>query len=194
MHKLSLSVSPLNIISFKANPQKVSGQKRSNGNENPISRKGETMNLIKATFIAGLGIGLRLLFEIFDGDFVFETAGKQGKKMVDKSRNSASAAKKQLLTVGAAGALIAAGISGFALLYTLYKAPKIAYDSKVNTFKKSKEMDVYIKSNEAEQNIYSQMSEQAKIADDEQRDKLKGQFMQMQKAKNKVPDFIQFKS
>ena len=202
---MSLSVTPYCYIPFKSQPQQASvsfGQHNADikENKNPISRKGETMNLIKATFLGGLALGGRLLFEIFDGDFVFETAEKGAKKLVDKSgklidqnKKQISKNRKDLLYFGATAGLIAAGISGFALLYTMLNAPKIAYKGKVNAFQKGKEMDVYIKANEAEQNIYTQMSEKAKTADDEERDKLKEQYMQMKLAKNQVPNFIQVK-
>ena len=75
----------------------------------------------------------------------------------------------------------------------MLNAPKIAYNSKVNTFKKSKEMDVYIKANEAEKSIYTQMNEKAKSADQDEKDKLKEQYQQMRIAKNQVPDFIKLK-
>ena len=72
----------------------------------------------------------------------------------------------------------------------MYKAPKIAYDTKINTFSKTKDMDVYIKGNEIEKDLYSQMNEQAKSATDAEKEKLKEQYLVMQTAKNRVPDFI----
>ena len=80
-------------------------------------------------------------------------------------------------------------IGGFALLYTLFKAPDINYKGNVNAFKKGKDMDVYIKGNSAEKEIYTQMNEKAKNASPEEKAKLKEQYMLMQKAKNRVPDF-----
>lgn len=201
---MSLSVTPYSNITFKSqNTQQSPSQPKNTTQreaQNPISRKGETMNLIKATFLGGLALGLRLLGEIFDGDFVFETAEKGAKKLVnksgkliDKNQKQISQHKKDLLYLGATAGLIAAAISGFALLFTILNAPKIAYKSKVNSFQKGKEMDVYIKANQAEQNIYTQMSEKAKTADDDERNKLKEQYMQMKLAKNQVPSFIQIK-
>ena len=43
--------------------------------KNPISKAGEKANLVKATFLAGLGFGIRVLFELMDGDFIFEKLG-----------------------------------------------------------------------------------------------------------------------
>ena len=51
-------------------------------------------------------------------------------------------------------------------------------------------MDVYIKGNEAEREILTQMNEKAQNADDKEKAKLKEQYLQMQMAKNRVPDFV----
>lgn len=176
--------------------------------DNPISRKGEVMNLIKTTFVGGLVLGGKLLLELVeDGDFVLDKAWEYSKKSTkattqkerDKIANELKQEKdkiksKQILrTIGAFVALIAAGLCGFALLYTAYNAPKIKYDSKVNTFKKSKEMDVYIKANEAERELYEQLDEKAKNADIQEKEQLKTQYMQMKNAKNQVPDFVNLK-
>ena len=100
---------------------------------------------------------------------------------------------KVLKSVGIFIALIAAAISGFALLYTAFNAPKISYNSKVNAFKKGKEMDVYIKANEAERELYTQLDVKAKNSTPEEKEQLKTQYMQMRNAKNQVPDFVQLK-
>jgi hypothetical protein len=98
--------------------------------------------------------------------------------------------KKAISGVGIWAGLIMMFVGGFAMLYTLFNAPKIKYNSKVNAFTKSKDMDVYIKGNEAEREILTQMNEKAKNADDEEKSKLKEQYIQMKAAKNRVPDFI----
>lgn len=196
---MSLSVSPLNTIPFKASAQKPSQSKAnsSNDNQNPVSRKGEAANLVKATFIGGLALGGRLLWELLDtgdgADFLFETAGKKARKIVDKTHKGASANKRALLWLGATVGIIAAAVSGFAMLYTMANAKKIAYESKVNTFQKGKEMDVYIKANEAEREIYTQLSDKAKTSDEAEKEELKEQYMQMRMAKNQVPDFVKLK-
>lgn len=84
-------------------------------------------------------------------------------------------------------------IGAFAMLYTIFKAPKINYEGNINAFKKGKDVDVYVKGNSAEKEIYTQMNEKAKQADKEEKAKLKEQYMQMQMAKNRVPDFIDLK-
>lgn len=198
---MSLSISSISLnnpslrkVSFGAaeKPHQSKNSKPVDGN--PISRKGETMNLIKATFLGGLALGARLLWELFDGDFLFEHAEQAGTKLVDKNKAGVKGSKRLLLRAGATVGILAAAISGFALLYTMLNAPKIAYKGKVNTFTKQKEMDVYINANEVEKNIYTELSEKAKTADDAERDKLKEQYMQMKMAKNEVPDFVNVKT
>lgn len=183
-----MKISPVqnNLYSFKANPNKK------DNNANPISQKGEKALLVKGTFVAGLGLGARLLFELMDGDFIFETLGNKAEK-INKKNKGLSPNKKFLTGLGIWAGLIMMFIGGFAGLYTLFKAPKIKYDSKVNTFQKSKDMDVYIKGNAVEKELYTQMNEKAKTADSEEKAKLQEQYMQMQMAKNKVPDFVKLK-
>ncbi len=52
-------------------------------------------------------------------------------------------------------------------------------------------MDVYIKGNSVEKELYTQMNEKAKTADADEKVKLKDQYLKMQIAKNKLPDFVQ---
>ena len=174
------------------------------GDDNPISRKGEVMNLIKTTFIGGLGLGGYLLLELVeDGEFVLDSMFDYSKKLASDNkkeverikqeiRNKQKVAKnnKILKTIGIFAALIAVGISGFALLYTAFHAPKIAYESKVNAFQKGKEMDVYIKANDAERELYEQLDEKAKNATPEEKEQLKEQYLKMKNAKNQVPDYV----
>ncbi|CDE60130.1 unknown [Fusobacterium sp. CAG:439] len=178
-------------ISAINNSSSFTQQKQPSKNDNnPISKSGEKAKLTKAAFIAGLGIGAKLLFEVMDGDFVVDTLGNKAGKIVDKQHRNVSKNKKTLLAIGAWAGLVAAFIGGFALLYTLFKAPNINYEGNVNAFKKGKDMDVYIKGNKVEKELYTQMNEKAKTANKEEKAKLKDQYMIMQKAKNRVPDFI----
>lgn len=193
---MNLSISPINKISHSrvyfvaSKPPKKDNNIDTDADKNPISRSGETMTLIKATFLGGMALGARLLWELFDGDFLFEHAGNTASKIVDKNRKEVTGYKRDLLKVGATAGLLVAAVSAFALLYTMLNAPKIAYKGKVNSYTKGKEMDAYVQANKVEKNIYSQMSEKAKTADEEERDKLKEQYMQMKMAKNQVPNFI----
>ena len=158
--------------------------------KNPISRAGETMNLLKATFLGGLVLGARLLFELFDGDFLFETAGKGANRLINGAGGSAKSTSQFLRTCGGAVGLIVAGISGFAILYTMLNAPKIAYESKINTVRKRQETDVYIQANKAEKEIYNEINKRAENADEDEKQKLRENYQTMRLAKNNVPDFL----
>lgn len=158
--------------------------------KNPISKAGEKTNLAVATFVGGLGLGAKLMFEIFDDGFVFDDLGRAASKYVNKNHKGLSGAKKELFIVGTAISFIAAAIGGIALLYTMYNAPKINYEGNVNAFKKGKDMDVYIKGNKVQKEILTQMNDKAKNADKQEKQKLKEQYMKMRMAKNKVPDFV----
>lgn len=185
-------VSPISnsFYSFEANPTSKSNKKNPDQDKNPVSKAGEKANLVKATFIAGIGIGARLLFELMDGDFVGENLTNTAGKIVQKQHQNASKNKKILMFLGATAGLLGLFIGGFALLYTLFKLPSINYNGNINTFKKKKEMDVYIKGNNIEKNLYTQMNNKAKTANSEEKEKLREQYTKMQMAKNKVPDFI----
>ena len=178
-----MRVGAINNYSFTASAPS------SKQDQNPISKTGEKAKLTKAAFVAGLGLGAKLLFEFMDDDFIVDTLGNKAGKIVDKQHKNVKGNKKFLLKLGAWAGLIMAFIGGFALLYTLFKAPDINYKGNVNAFKKGKDMDVYIKGNSAEKEIYTQMNEKAKNASPEEKAKLKEQYMLMQKAKNRVPDF-----
>lgn len=178
-------------ISAINNSYSFTQQKQTSKNDNnPISKTGEKAKLTKAAFVAGLGLGAKLLFEILDGDFVVDTLGDQAGKIVEKQHKNATKNKKTLLALGAWAGLVMAFIGGFAILYTIFKAPNINYNGNVNAFKKGKDMDVYIKGNKIEKELYTQMNEKAKNADKEEKAKLKEQYLQMKKAKNQVPDFV----
>ncbi len=186
------------------NQTKARVEKTSDGN--PISRKGEAMKLVAATFVGGLAVAGRLLFELADsGDLLVEIFSKKAQKVsadptkMFNEKELLREAKKEvknkkvLNSIGAFAGLVAAFFAGFALLYTAFNAPKIAYESKVNTFKKSKEMDVYIKSNEAEKELYTQLDNKAKTSTTEEKTQLKEQYLKLKNAKNEVPDFVKLK-
>lgn len=190
-----MNISPVsyNTYSFGASDTKSQNVPQKNTDKNPISKKGEKAKLIQVTFLGGLAVGARLLFELLDGDFIFNEMANKAEKIVDKQHKNATGGMRALLGLGAFAGLVAMFVGGFALLYTLFKAPKINYDGNVNAFKKSKEMDVYTKTNEVEKELYTQMNEKAKNADDEEKAKLKEQYLLMQKSKNQVPEFVNLK-
>jgi len=180
------SINNVETIHFSAQHKK---HKRAQ-DKNVITQKGEAALLAKGTFIAGLALGGKLLFEIFEDSTILEDTAEKAEELVNRNHKHLKGGKKALMSIGATVGLLAAAVSGFALLYTLLNTPKIIYKSKVNKFKKSKEMDVYIKANEAEKEIYTQLSQNAKSADRNKKAELKEQYLQMRMAKNQVPDFV----
>ncbi len=160
-----LKVSPVNFKSGNSS------------DKNPISKAGETANLAKATFIAGAGLGTKLLFELLDDEFLIEHASDIAGKMVDKNKAASSVFKRSLCKIGGTIGLLTAGVAIFAFIYTLFKSPDIAYKSKINTFKKGNEMDVFIKQKQAQKGIYEQLNKEAQNGGD--KEKLKEQDMKM---------------
>lgn len=188
---MSLSVKPISFVNFTNKPQasKPDTKKQSDNMQNPISTKGERMKLLTATFVAGLGLGVKLLAELMDGDFLGEALFKKGKKIADKAEKS----KRIWVGIGTVAGLLSMFIGGVAIIYTLYKTPKIKYEGSVNAFKKGKEMDTYLQSNKIEKDIYTQMNDKATKSDEQEKQKLKEQFLKMQMAQNRVPDFVKLK-
>ena len=190
---MQISVSPIrNSLCYQSKSKQSAEETKQNSN--PISRTGEAANLTKATFVGGLALGGRLLWEILkDGDFLISDIADTASKIVDKNKQNVAKDKRSLMKIGAFFALVAAFISGVAVIKTLYNTPKIIYDSKVNTFKKSKEMDVYTKANEAEKNLYEELDNKAKEGTQEEKEALKEQYLKLKNAKNQVPDFVKIK-
>ncbi len=187
-----MKLSPVsnNLYSFGSNTRKV---KTSDPDYNPVSKKGEKAKLVKATFIAGLGLGTRLLFELADGDFLFDILGDTADSITKKQHKGASPDVKFLKGLGVTVGLLLMFIGAVAALYTLFKAPKINYDGNVNAFKNGKDMDVYIKGNSVEKELYAQMNNKAKTANEEEKEKLRQQYLQMHMAKNQIPEFVKKK-
>ena len=187
---MSLSVNRVGMAGF-LNPSFGGSKRNAREAQNPVSQRGEMSKLFLGTFVAGLGFGTKMLAELLDGDFAIEHLFKAGDSVAEKNFKNASKNKRAIASVGATVGLVGIFIAAMAVVYTLFKTPKIAYESKINSFKKSKDMDVYIKGNEIEKDLYTQMNEKAQKATDDEKVKLKQQYLMMQMAKNRVPDFIQ---
>lgn len=161
-----------------------------NDDKNPISKRGEEATLFKATAIAGLALGGRALLWLCEEGTVFDV-------LVDKSFDYGIKDDKLAPKAGSAGksfalfAMLTAGfVAAVALVYTIYKTPEIVYQSNVNAFKKGKDMDVYVKGNKVERELYEQMNDKAKTASFEEKKKLAVQYLKLRAAKNQLPDFI----
>ena len=163
--------------------------------KNPINKKGEQSNALLATAAAGVLFGVRILFGILDDGDGAQFVGEMAKKVSDKIQKRKGVNPKQTLLnkIGGPIAVLAAFVGVMAFLYTLYNMPKTLYNAKVNTFKKSKEMDVYIKGNAVEKELYNQMNEKAKNANEEDKAELNIQYAKLKAAKNVVPDFVKLK-
>ncbi len=200
-----MRVLPLNnsyLVAFKAEQSKADNQaKKRNDNalkkpvydKNPIKKTGERSNALLATAVAGLYFGLRLLAAVADdGDgaqFIGEMAGKVSQKIQKRAMKPGeklTIAQK----IGGPIAVIAGFVALIALGYTVYNAPKAMYNAKINTFKKGKDMDVYIRENAVETELYNQMNDKAKNATPAEKEKLKQQYTKLKAAKNVVPDFV----
>lgn len=184
-------VSPISssLYTFEANKPSTSNKKNLNQDKNPVSKAGEKANLVKATFITGAGIALSILCEMSEGDSLGESITNITNKYV-KPQKKLSQAQEGLLAAGSTLGILGIFVGGFALLYTLFKLPFINYMGNLNTFKKKKEMDAYIKGNKIEKDLYTQMNDKAKTANAEEKEKLREQYAKMQMAKNKLPDFM----
>jgi hypothetical protein len=161
-----------------------------NDDTNPISKLGENQNLLLATVIAGLGLGARALFYLAEDTTVLERAFEISTKLVDKNKKNVKGKNKMLMHLGGWALVMGLFIAGFAALYTLFKTPEIRYKGKVNSFVKGKDMDVYIKSNKVETELYNQMNEKAEKATEEEKKVLSQQYLKLKAAKNQVPDSI----
>ena len=186
--------------SFRA-ASDTSVKKNPNTNTNPISRKGETAKLINATFVAGLIIGGRILWALLeDGSDIYEDlfdrfSRKNAKSMAEAAKTTKGKIINILKTTGTVAAILAGFVGVFALGYTIFKTPNIAYNSKINTFKKKKEMDVYLQGNQAEKELYTQLAEKAKNAEtNREKAELQKAYMQLSVAKNEVPEFVKFRN
>lgn len=197
MRILSISTNSLNNTAFtqKAESKNQSPTTSAKPPKNPISKKGEAANLVLTTFLGGMILAGRLLWEVVvDGDFELDRLSKKAENLVNKNKKNLSPNKKFLCVAGTFVGLITAGCAAFGAIVTLFSAPKIVYKSKVNAFKKSKDMDVYVKANDAEKELYTQLSDKAKDSTPEEKETLKDQYMKLSMAKNQVPDFVDLKN
>lgn len=181
---MNVKFKPCPKVAFCAN------QKTADKTENPISKTGERANLLKATAAGGLVFGGRSLLWLWEEGFIGESLWNLGEKTVKKNRPEVQGGKRTLLHLGAFAAVTVGFIGAIAALYTLYNAPKAMYQGKVNAFVKGKDMDVYVKSNEVEKELYNQMNKKAKGATAEDKAILAQQYLKLKAAKNQVPDSV----
>lgn len=177
--------SPNNGINFCATQ---SGSK--DDDKNPISKLGERETLLKAAVIAGLGFGVNALWYLADDTFVLEDTFNMSRKLVDKNKKGLTGVRRSVTHLGAWAALCAGFVALMAVGYTMVKTPEVMYNGKVNAFKKGKDMNVYIKGNKVEKELYNQLNDKAKDASVEEKEVLSQQYLKLKAAKNQTPDFV----
>lgn len=160
-------------------------QREPNKDKNPISKGGEREMLFKATVLAGLGFGAKLLLYAYQEGIAVENLVEYGAKLAKKNKKA-----NPWVQLGAGSAVLVGFIGLMAALYTILKTPEIMYKGKINAFVKGKDMSVYSKSNDIEKDLYDQMNEKAKGATAEEKEVLKQQYLKLKAAKNPTPEFI----
>lgn len=161
--------------------------------ENPINKKGERSLALKATVGAGILAGLRALVCLVDEGFTIEDFFNLSKKLSAKSLRGAEGVttrQRAFKTLGIFTLLTGSFVAAVAAIYTIYKTPNIEYQAKVNSFVKGKDMDLYIKSNKVEMDLYKQLIDKAKAASPDEKAKVQEQYLKLAAAKNEVPDSV----
>lgn len=161
--------------------------------KNPISKRGEQATLLKATVIGGFGVGLRTLWWMCEEGLLFDVLGDKSFKIVDKNAKLTGKPPSEGKYLAAWTVVTIGFVAAVAAVYTIYKTPEIMYQGKVNAFKKGKDMDVYVKGNKVERELYEQMNDKAKHASFDEKKKLAIQYLKLRAAKNQLPDFIEGK-
>lgn len=161
--------------------------------ENPISKPLEQLDVVKASLIAGLGFGARALYYVFEDTDLLDCTFEAGQKLAKKNHKNAAGGKLLALSLASWAAILIGTVGLLAGLYALFNGPKSMYQGKINAHKKAEEMDVYLAGNRIEQELYKQVSEQAKsVHTTEEQEHVKKQYAMLQAAKNDVPAFVQF--
>jgi len=147
--------------------------------KNPINSKMEYLSATVATISSGLAFAVYFLGDFVDDIDMNNFAQKTGRKFMPKAH---PLIRYAVVLLGAIGILSA--------LYCTLKLPKNLYSTKVETYKKQKEMDVYIRANSAEKKLTERIDEEAKNADSQKKQNLATDYIKLRSAKNNVPYFI----
>lgn len=164
-----------------------------NKEDNPISKKGEKVVLFSGAIISSMGAIIKIIYNLTKDDsegYWSEKFNKFVDKIIDKKNPNIKGKKRQIMHIGTSILVLGLIVVGGAILSVITKAPKLNYEGDINTFKKTKEMDAYIKGNKAEVELYNQMNERAKSTFDPiERQKLYSSYMMLQNAKNIPPSW-----
>lgn len=175
------------------NADKMAAKTEVEDNKNPIKKGYEQLDALRATVTAGLGFGFYALYYLSKEGFAFDTLFDASLKIAKQNESKTKRALLPLMYIGSMAFVFAGFIGALAVAYTAFNAPKAMYNGKINAFKKEKEMDLYIRGNKVEKELYNQMNAAAKNADSEQKKALSLQYQKLRAAKNIVPDFVDIK-
>lgn len=163
----------LNFTSLKK--EEKSGEKY----KNPINPKMEYLTATLATISAGFGFALYVIGDMADDVDFSNISKKAGKKFLPNAH--------PLIRVAVA---LLAAIGTLSALYCAVKLPKNLYKTKVETYKKQKEMDVYVRTNNTEKKLTERIDENAKNANSDEKQQLATDYIKLKSAKNNIPYFI----
>lgn len=171
------------------NSIKFSSSKKGESNDaqykNPINSKFEYLSTILSTVGAGIAFAFYALIDTSDGflDNVGNLAKKSEKKLLPNAHPT-------LRFV----AVLLGSVSIISAVYCAIKLPKNLYNTKVETYKKQKEMDVYVRTNSTEKKLTEQIDNEAQNADSIKKQDLTTDYLKLKSAKNNVPYFIDAKT
>ena len=194
-----MKINPIgkNYVAFKASDktalktaEKNAAPDNTDNDKNPIKKGYEQLDALRATVTAGISAGVYALYYLSKEGFAFDTIFDAGLKIAKKNESKTKRSMLPLMYLGSIALVFAGFIGVIAAAYTAFNTPKALYRGKVNAFKKEKEMDLYIKGNKVEKELYNQMNDAALKADNEQKKQLAIQYAKLRAAKNIVPDFV----
>ena len=165
--------------------------------ESPISKKGEKIILFSGAFLSAAGVIIKGCCNVAADD-TDGSVSKWFKKfinnIIDRRHPNVKGKERNRMFLGTSLLVLGLFIVGGAIIHVITKAPRLNYEGNINAFKKSKEMDAYIKGNSAEIELYNQMNERAKSTfDPNERQNLYSSYMLLQNAKNIPPSWTNVK-
>lgn len=166
--------------------------------QNPINSGFEYLTAVKATLLAGLAFTARLAFEFLEyGDFNMFDTFKSKPKVTEQQRIleelgliQKKVAKKSMNPALKFTLLATSFVALSTGLYCAFALPKNLNKTRIETFKKKKEMDVYLRANSAEKHLSERIIQEAKTADELQKAGLTKDLMTLKMSKNDVPSFV----
>ena len=171
---------------------------KKNKYENPINSGFEYLTAVKATLLAGLAFTARLAFHVVEyGDFnmfdIFKTKPNmtQQQRMLEEFGLAQKKVAKSSMSPALKVTLLATSFVALSTgLYCAFALPKNLNKTRIETYKKKKEMDVFSRANTTEKHLSERIIKEAKIADEAKKAELMKELMTLKMSKNDVPYFI----